>query len=103
MFLALTLGIVGTTWGLISASKANRELVASNTKLDTALKDAEAQRNLAQENEATAKAESKRHGAQWQHNDKHLSMQVTLGILRQERQAGDHKRQQKAVHQAQGR
>ncbi len=60
IFVAITLGIIGTGWGLFAAGRANNELMASNAKLDEALEDAEAERNLAQKNEVTAKAEAER-------------------------------------------
>ncbi len=57
IFVVLLLGVLGTTWGLLAASHANRELAATNASLDDALADSQQQRTRAQENEATAIAE----------------------------------------------
>ena len=60
VLVALVVGIAGTTWGLLAASHANRDLAAANTRLDEALTDAEQQRLRAEQNEATAINETKR-------------------------------------------
>ena len=46
--------------------------------------------------------EPQRDDAERQHDDQHLQMQVSLGELREERQASDEDRQGQAVNQAQG-
>lgn len=60
VFVALTLGLIGTSWGLLSAARARSKLLTTNAQLDIALKETEQQRSFAQENELTAVAEAKR-------------------------------------------